>query len=264
MPLTKSILFLIILQFFISLQSSRACSCLQSSLSRGFCQVVVDGKHSSNLVVSRVEVLDFYHWGMRVAVLDDLYHTSNKDTIIVWGDNGATCRPFVQQEFNIGDTLVTTLILNVDVLGNVLTPNLPNYESPSDYYIGICGAYFMRYKQDSVHGSFYQNHQNVSMSYTSFLQNLNSCIAGTLSVTENQLENELLILPNPSSGHISISSKGHAVVKSDIINMSGQVVKSINPKYNSSVHIGDLSAGVYLVRVELSSGETVTKKIQKD
>ena len=85
-----------------------------------------------------------------------------------------------------------------------------------------------------------------------------------LCFTNNEHEiskrNLFEIYPNPASDFIQIkSAKSMVISKVEVYNELGQLVKSIaeNP---TLISIGDLSEGIYFVRLTNSSNESVTKR----
>jgi hypothetical protein len=73
-------------------------------------------------------------------------------------------------------------------------------------------------------------------------------------------EELIKIYPNPASDFIQIkSAKSMVISKVEVYNELGQLVKSIaeNP---TLISIGDLSEGIYFVRLTNSSNESVTKR----
>jgi len=80
----------------------------------------------------------------------------------------------------------------------------------------------------------------------------------TAAINENQIENKIDIFPNPARDHINIFIPQK--VKLEIINIDGQVVKTIyNNEKEITIELGDLSRGVYMVKA--NTGGEVLRKI---
>lgn len=75
---------------------------------------------------------------MRVEILEVIAGSTETNTIEIWGDNGAQCRPYVTQ-FPIG----TEWILGI---GSDFAPTNPTY------VISVCGAYWLKVDNDQAIG----------------------------------------------------------------------------------------------------------------
>jgi len=85
------------------------------------------------------------------------------------------------------------------------------------------------------------------------------------SVSVNEIEqSNVNIYPNPTNGLITLSSNDAQIEEVVLINLQSQVV--FNAEYSKKkveLDLDDYPAGVYFVTAELSSGQTVTKKVVK-
>jgi hypothetical protein len=81
------------------------------------------------------------------------------------------------------------------------------------------------------------------------------------TVTNTQLG----IYPNPMTDHarIVIGNSSELIRNVEVINMSGKTEKTFHGVNNSGLRIekGNLSEGIYFVRIGLSNGATITKKL---
>ncbi|MBN8694627.1 MAG: T9SS type A sorting domain-containing protein [Bacteroidetes bacterium] len=83
-------------------------------------------------------------------------------------------------------------------------------------------------------------------------------------INEYNLDNSLVIYPNPASNNITIHLNNSNSAKVEIINQFGQVVKTVNiESKNDNINISDLSSGVYFVKT-LSENKSSVKKLIKD
>ncbi len=116
-------------------------------------------------------------------------------------------------------------------------------------------------------GVYYFGIQNVSPAnavgqQALFLDNLS--VSEVLS-TRDFLLSKISVLPNPAKDVITISNDVNAIVSTvEMLDLNGRVVKT--QKINAiqgQVSIGDLSTGVYMMKIATDQG-TVTKKIVKE
>lgn len=119
----------------------------------------------------------------------------------------------------------------------------------------------------SSNGVYYFGIQNVSPANAVGQQAL---FIDNLTVTQVLSTNEFLlskisVLPNPAKDLITITNDSSAIVSTvEMTDLNGRVVK--NQKINAmqgQVSIGDLSTGVYMMKIATDQG-TVTKKIVKE
>ena len=116
-------------------------------------------------------------------------------------------------------------------------------------------------------GTYYFGVQNISPANTVgqqaiFIDNLN--ITEVLSTTDF-LASKLAVYPNPAKDLVTISNDSSIVVSTiQITDLNGRVVKNQNINaIQGQVSIGDLSTGVYMMKIATDQG-TVTKKIVKN
>lgn len=70
------------------------------------------------------------------------------------------------------------------------------------------------------------------------------------------------IYPNPATDLVSISTS-KTIESLQIINMSGQMVDTVNKPTNKQINVSKLTAGAYLVNIKYQNGETETTKLIK-
>ncbi|HIF15552.1 MAG TPA: hypothetical protein EYQ86_09665 [Bacteroidetes bacterium] len=93
----KSILILAI--SFLVIVQAYSCSCMQPTT---YCASLQQA--DADIVILAYKVMDMQH-GMKIKVVQVLNGTETRDTLIVWGDNGALCR-LATAYFAINDTLI--------------------------------------------------------------------------------------------------------------------------------------------------------------
>ncbi|MCF6131932.1 T9SS type A sorting domain-containing protein [Flavobacterium wongokense] len=81
-----------------------------------------------------------------------------------------------------------------------------------------------------------------------------------LETTEFDLE-KMTVYPNPGNSIIFLRSN-QAILKIDVVNSYGQIVKTINDDFEA-INIADLSCGIYLLKINTELG-TINKKIIKE
>lgn len=233
---------------------SLACSCDPAYASRGFCQVIAECYNRPMFCVVKLELLSFHHWGVYAKVLDNIYNTANADTIIIWGDNGALCRPGLATTFYTGDILIMALE-QTDLAGNFMNLSLPDYETPDDYVLPGCGVYTLYYQNGMVVGSFNNGTAFDFIPYNDFVAAVQNCISSADVKTISAPK--FCLSPNPAASvvHISTSEKIHRI---EILNSLGQCVLSAHPALKDfNINIEALPAGVYTIVLFADAGRQV-------
>ncbi|MEL6942570.1 MAG: hypothetical protein AAFO82_07870 [Bacteroidota bacterium] len=152
----RSLFICTLFTFFIALQQIIACSCLADDT---FCTTLVrdngyalDGFPDAKpaLVVKGVKIEDYY-FGMRFKILDVIRGEEERESITVWGDNGALCRQYVGG-YGTSDTVILALH-HTDFSGNVVIGDHPaGLEQEGDYHLSVCGVYSLLYENGKVIG----------------------------------------------------------------------------------------------------------------
>ena len=108
--------------------------------------------------------------------------------------------------------------------------------------------------------------QNVAnLFYISTKYNVTLPIAHNINTaqnTENNVETDLSLYPNPVTGTLYLSSSNHKIEKADIYNMTGTLVKS-SGNDTEAIDVSGLISGVYLVKVttdKWASDKIIIKK----
>lgn len=224
-----------------------SCSCAYEASSRGFCTVVDDAQNDPMFCVVQATVVSWYHWGMNVKIIDQIRASSSRDTIVVWGDNGACCRPSLESTFHLGDTIVMC-VERTDFAGNILLPSEPDYELATHYMLQGCGAYYMLYKNGKVTGFFDNNEELDTIDYNDFKKRVQHCIH-TVEVGAAPDHTPVNVYPNPATNWISISSPTNMSCI-QVYNSVGQCVltKNVTGTY-VNINLTYFVAGLYTVTV---------------
>jgi len=95
----------------------------------------------------------------------------------------------------------------------------------------------------------------------SYAQNSNNSSQKNLIENKN-LSYTISLHPNPVDEFLKIKSQNLTITKIEIFSILGGKVKEINPKLRS-IYLGDLSRGIYLIKIYSDKGYTVKKLIKK-
>lgn len=82
-----------------------------------------------------------------------------------------------------------------------------------------------------------------------------------LGVEEHGLESAISLYPNPATNGLFVASQ-NKVASGEIYTMTGQLVRSVTIEENK-IPIGDLSSGVYLLKLRMEDGQILDKKFVK-
>lgn len=114
--------------------------------------------------------------GMDVLVVQSFSGEFNTgDTVRVWGDTGNLCRMYTDA-WAIGDTAVWSL-KHTDLAGGPL-------EQPQDYYLSVCGTYWLQFMNGEVAGPITNEGGHDVMSLTEFASLVNGCLSIGIAETE--------------------------------------------------------------------------------
>ena len=87
----------------------------------------------------------------------------------------------------------------------------------------------------------------------------------TLGISESDLQNNLVLLPNPSNGLVTLKkSASFDLQKATVYDILGKKVKTINLEnmnQSKSIDLTEFSSGLYLVNIKAENGIEVTKKL---
>ncbi len=82
-----------------------------------------------------------------------------------------------------------------------------------------------------------------------------------LGVEEHGMESVISLYPNPATNGLFVASQ-NKVAAGEIYTMTGQLVRSVAVE-ESKIPIGDLSSGVYLLKLHMEDGKSIDKKFVK-
>ena len=81
-------------------------------------------------------------------------------------------------------------------------------------------------------------------------------------VENDKLANAISLYPNPVDQFLKIESKGLNITRIEIVSILGGKEKELNSNFKS-IFLGDLSRGIYLIKIYSDKGYTVKKLIKK-
>jgi len=230
---------LIFLITLISRPFSTACTCVGPD---DFCSTIED--QNSDLIIKGVKVSQILH-GMKVEILEVLSGSESNDTIMVWGDDGALCRVYTDL-FSVSDTII--LALHYIITGDSI-------EQPGDYYLSVCGIYFLNVVNDSVVG-YISDTTYQQMTYMDFKTHM--CSYTSINNAIPRQTPDIQIYPNPSSGKttIEIKNKKNKNIRLIMYAITGQVIKQIETdKDKIIIEKRELSHGMYLYQINYNNGQ---------
>jgi bifunctional DNase/RNase len=84
---------------------------------------------------------------------------------------------------------------------------------------------------------------------------------GSLSISDEPLENSILIYPNPVGNQLFIKSQSETITKVQIYTILGRLVKTTTINLEK-VSVEELCSGLYMVQITTSKG-VISKKLMK-
>lgn len=82
----------------------------------------------------------------------------------------------------------------------------------------------------------------------------------TFSVSESNLENQISIFPNPSSGYFTIKANGITSFNIEMIDITGKIIySSSSPKNEMQINTNAIADGIYFVKVSSEKGMVIKK-----
>lgn len=84
----------------------------------------------------------------------------------------------------------------------------------------------------------------------------------TLGINKNELNRLVQVYPNPFRDEINVEVSGHAIQKMVLSDMSGKVLIE-QEGTNNNLQTAMLPEGIYLLEIEIKSGERIFRKVMK-
>lgn len=138
------------------------------------------------------------------------------------------------------DALNWEIVAHIQGAGN--SNQLINYSYIDESYENNNQTIYYRLKQTDFDGNY--EHFNV------------------IPIKCNELDNSLVIFPNPASNNITIT--GNKINKIEIIDVLGRIVKQVEPVGNNiEIDISTFSNGSYIIRIYGINQSSVHKIIKK-
>lgn len=248
---------LTILITLLSYSASYSCSCSAQADARSFCKVMGAAQAKPMFCVVQARVLSWYHWGMRVQLLNIVRGNPISDTITVWGDNGALCRPAVSAAFHLADTIVMCLE-QTDFMGNSISPSQPDYELPNHYMLQGCGTYFLRYRNGTVMGSFDDNTHPDTMTYADFATRVHHCI-DIAGINNTNTPTGISIYPNPSDNIVWLDTPP-SYTSFQVHNTLGRCMAAQTlTSCHTGINLASFPSGVYTLTICSANGTAISR-----
>jgi len=111
--------------------------------------------------------------------------------------------------------------------------------------------------------TMHEDKQKVVNNFDKITDTTTEYLEASNELTQN-IEFGIKIYPNPTSSNLNIES--NTTIRSWVLlNQLGQLLKVDNNSNTKKavLHISDLETGVYLLRIQLASGNTITKRVMK-
>jgi hypothetical protein len=86
------------------------------------------------------------------------------------------------------------------------------------------------------------------------------CSDNTLAITNNEI-NSIILYPNPVKNTVFIKGNTEKLTRIDIININGQLIKTINSDFNQ-IDVSQLNEALYFLKL-YSEKSTTTKRLIK-
>jgi hypothetical protein len=219
------------------------CSCMQPST---YCASIQ--QEDADIVILAYKVMDMQH-GMKIKVVQVLDGTETRDTLHVWGDNGALCR-LATAYFAINDTLVFGLH-NCDLNGNLLGGS--TLEQTDDYHISACGIYWLGYSKGMVSGNI--DNGLYSLSLNAFKQHHLGCIP--VGVEDHDFS--IKLYPNPLSTSTTLDIPSYKPYTLSIYDVLGNKLREEQVSGVTNIERGDLRSGLYIIELRSENKTYVCK-----
>ncbi|MCX6257630.1 MAG: T9SS type A sorting domain-containing protein [Bacteroidia bacterium] len=208
-------------------------------------------------------------WAKRIGNADIFYMNPHTHLMVDNSCNAYVLGAFQDTILEIGYTILTSynfqagnyFIAKYDNSGNPVWAVAPKgggltqiggIKSDLSGSIYITGGYsgsFIIVGNDTLH--------NISAEFTdNFLAKLSSTVN---SIKLPETDNSVIVFPNPSTGKVNITNLPVSG-QLQVINSTGQTLKKVDFKSQSSLNITLSESGIYFIRI-ISGNEVVTKKV---
>jgi len=251
----KKVIILFLVVVILSLVMSKditACDCIWGG---PFLKVTKDCP-----LVALVKIKNYYTStsGIPMAAEVEILHSLKGDSTIqtakVWGDNGILCRPYL------------SVFQNDSIWIMALYESSGNWgwgsKEKGDYFISICGEYYLDVKQDTVIGHIQNVNNNdpkQKMGLSDFLETAKSLLT---SVNNQSIKKYSYNIeqnyPNPFNPNTTIKYNLDKpnYVKLTIFNLTGQEIETIvngfqtSGEYEINWQAEGLPSGIYFYRLQ--------------
>lgn len=225
-----------------------------------FCETIKSQIAPEEYIVKAIKLKDINH-GMDVKIINSYRDVIPKDTVRIWGDNGALCRVGTGL-FEVGDTIIMNLFVLNDISQNLSGEG----ENIGDYELSSCGKYYLKVKNNKVVGGITSEILEIDLDEFDELMkeenNFTECISTNTKEKDNN--REIKLYPNPVDRDLRISSNG-MITGVKIHDTSGRIINMLS-NINSEIidiNTSDFKRGIYFIELSFSESKTVIKKFLK-
>ena len=91
-------------------------------------------------------------------------------------------------------------------------------------------------------------------------------VGNTTVVEETEQEGSISLFPVPTSGNLTVELGSLSIRTAEVFSLDGQRVAStaVNGSSRVDVHVGDLAAGNYFLRLVTADGRSITRPFRKE
>ncbi len=164
------------------------------------------------------------------------------------------------------DSLVS-LTLTVNAIPNVVITQIPSGNNVMLLASGTSGCTYMW--STGMDATMIQVPADSSATYSVTATNINTGCSNSTSVEigvgiydNDVVAHNVVVYPNPTEGNVTVKAENEVINEIRIFNMVGRLVKTIRVS-NTEVELdlNDLSAGTYLLQMNMQQGDVVRKKL---
>lgn len=192
--------------------------------------------------------------------VQNVHNWAVTNNVPVWlGEFGCTTLPEVYHD----DTSRCNYFANFGaILDNTTTPwcYWDGY-GPNEYVTSYDGGTTLTYLFSVFDRSNTLNAAHINPCFASALHVAGQC-AAVSGINESAANAGVLLYPNPATGNVYINAPQSALIT--IYNTQGQIMKLLTGTgENTPLNVSAYAAGIYLVKVQLADGNTVTRRLVK-
>ena len=99
-------------------------------------------------------------------------------------------------------------------------------------------------------------------SQTSCTNTASVTIGGTGISENNATLHDVILYPNPTDGHVTVTAKDEVISEIRVFSMEGRLVKRVKvADTEAELHLEKLAKGTYLMQIQFQKGDMIRKKL---